>query len=312
VLLPAYNAGGYLRPAVDSILRQSFTNIELLIIDDGSTDDSFSTLQDIDDPRVIIFHQKNSGKAVALNRALDILKGQFWLIQDADDLSYPNRIEWLLQKFNEHPELSAVFSGHDLLMGTTRFAPTCSSLTTNQCRNEILNFRIPAHDATGMYRTSSIQKQKFDPALRIGQGVDFILRTGESHLICRIGRCLYTYRINFQSSIRKQPSNNNHWINSVMQKACARRGIDYTQENHSQPTTKSSTQTQSHLNHIVSHCMDSVVDLKQLRHLIKAIQTGLICARISPLELSFYKPLIYSLLPIQLIMEYRKRKFESR
>lgn len=93
ILISVYNAGGYLRPSVQSILSQTYSNLEILIIDDGSTDHCMDTIADLKDPRIRVISQENAGKAVALNRALAVLSGEFYAIQDADDVSYPTRIE---------------------------------------------------------------------------------------------------------------------------------------------------------------------------------------------------------------------------
>lgn len=307
VLLPAYNAGPYLRPALESILSQTYPRLEIIVVDDGSTDESLTTIKDIADGRLSIIQQENSGKAVALNKALGLIKGEYWLIQDADDLSHPGRVENLLGKMAANPELAAVYSGHDLLVRKRQFAATCSLRSTDQCRYEVNNFRIPAHDATGMYRTEQVANLHFDPELRIGQGIDFALQVGELFPVSRLDMCLYTYRINYQSTIRKNPQDNIKWVNLVIKKACIRRGLDY--KKHCLPDTIArGRQSRSKLNHIVSHCMESVVDYKVSGHWFKVMQTGLICLKIAPGNYTFYKPLIYSFLPLVLIQKYRKVK----
>ena len=307
VLLPTYNAGLFLRPALESILRQTYLQLEIIVIDDGSTDDSLATIKNIYDSRIVVIRQENYGKAVALNKALDLIKGEYWLIQDADDLSYPDRIENLLGELMVRQKLAAVYSGHDLLVGDRRFAPTTSPRTVDQCRHGIDNFRMPAHDATGMYRTKQVCRLRFDPELRIGQGVDFSLQTGELFPVSRLDKCLYTYRINYQSTIRKNPQDNIKWINQVIKKACIRRGLDYG-THCLQDTMVKGKQSKSKLNHIVSHCMESVVDLKASGDGMAGIRTGWKCLQIAPNNYTFYKPLIYSFLPLVLIQQYRKVK----
>ena len=72
VIIPVFNAGAYLRPAVESIINQTYSNLEIIIIDDGSTDNCINTITDIikQDSRVLLISQKNAGKAAALNRAV--------------------------------------------------------------------------------------------------------------------------------------------------------------------------------------------------------------------------------------------------
>jgi glycosyltransferase involved in cell wall biosynthesis len=307
VLLPTYNAGKYLRPALESILQQTYSNLEIIVINDGSTDGSLSTIDHTTDSRITIIHQKNSGKSAALNKALGLMIGEYWLVQDADDLSYSNRVEELLKVLKANENLAAVYSGHDLLIKNTLFAPTTSPKTVAQCNVLINSLRMPAHDATGMYRTAFVSKLRWDPELKIGEGLDFILRVGERFPLCCLNQCLYTYRINENSLIRKTPCNNITGVNQAIKKACIRRDLDYN-IHRLQATTRSGKRAMSELNHIVSHCMESVVDLKVSGHWIKAIGTGITCFKIAPDNYSFYKPLVYSLLPVFIIKKYRKIK----
>lgn len=115
VLIPTYNAGDYLRPAVISIINQTYRSLEIIVIDDGSTDNSINSIEDIQDHRLQILRKENGGKPSALNLALGMIKGQFWMIQDADDLSYPERVEKQINALQDNPDLAAVFIGTDLI-----------------------------------------------------------------------------------------------------------------------------------------------------------------------------------------------------
>jgi len=94
VLLPVYNASRYLREAVDSILKQTFKDFELLIINDGSYDDSAEILAFYSDSRIrIINHVQNLGLIKTLNEGFEIARGEYIVRMDADDVSLPTRIE---------------------------------------------------------------------------------------------------------------------------------------------------------------------------------------------------------------------------
>src|SRR5580704_14644764 len=106
VALPVYNAGGYLRPAVQSILRQTYTNWELLVMDDGSTDGSLETVADILDPRITLIRGgSNEGTAVRQNQAIDLAKGQLLARMDQDDVSYPGRFASQVALLRGRPEV---------------------------------------------------------------------------------------------------------------------------------------------------------------------------------------------------------------
>lgn len=311
VLVPTYNAGNYLRPAVQSILDQTYQKIEVLIIDDGSTDGSLETLRHLSDDRLSIIHQQNGGKSVALNKGLEMIKGDFWLIQDADDLSYPDRVEELLAELLRHNKLAATYSGHDLIVGSRRFAPTFTPHASKGCKKEIANYRMVAHDATGMYRSSLVGPLRFNPELRIGQGIDFSLQVGERHPISKIGRCLYSYRINYNSTIRKNSANNAMWVSLVKHKAAVRRNTPITDEPVKASRERSKARN-TRLTHIVSHCMSSVLDHKEAELQFQAFKIGLICASIAPYRLEFFKPLLYALTPLRVIQVYRWMKYINR
>jgi len=90
--MPVYNAGKYLRLAVLSIVRQTFTDWELLIVDDGSTDNALQGIADIDDARIRILRDgKNKGLAARLNECIDLARGKYFARMDQDDVSYPER-----------------------------------------------------------------------------------------------------------------------------------------------------------------------------------------------------------------------------
>jgi glycosyltransferase involved in cell wall biosynthesis len=94
VAMPVYNAGLFLRPAVLSILSQTYRNWELLIIDDGSTDNCLSSIADIHDSRITLMQDGlNKGLAARLNQAIEMAHGRFLARMDQDDISYPERFE---------------------------------------------------------------------------------------------------------------------------------------------------------------------------------------------------------------------------
>jgi glycosyltransferase involved in cell wall biosynthesis len=114
VLIASYNAGEYLKPSLMSIFEQSYKRLEVILIDDGSTDGSIESITGLTDVRLQIIRQPNCGKPCALNAALDIMSGELFAIHDADDLSHPLRIERQVSRLMAEPDLAAVFCGHEL------------------------------------------------------------------------------------------------------------------------------------------------------------------------------------------------------
>lgn len=103
VLLPVYNAERYVAEAISSILTQTFTDFELIIINDGSTDNSGNVIKQFKDQRIILVEQNNQGLATSLNNGLKIAKGRYIARQDNDDVSAPDRFQKQVEYLEKHP-----------------------------------------------------------------------------------------------------------------------------------------------------------------------------------------------------------------
>jgi glycosyltransferase involved in cell wall biosynthesis len=105
VLMPVYNAELFLREAMDSILHQTFTDFEFLIIDDGSTDASVDIIKSYSDPRIrFIKNERNLGISLTLNKGIELAKAELIARMDADDISYPDRLQKQYDYMIAHPD----------------------------------------------------------------------------------------------------------------------------------------------------------------------------------------------------------------
>ncbi len=302
IFIPVYNAGRYLRPSLESILCQSYERLEIIIIDDGSTDGCISTILDIKDQRIKILRQRNYGKPTALNRALEIMNGHFYAIQDADDISYPRRIEYLLNTMNQHPEVAGVFSGYDIIFNEKHTAPVFRYKSIEECRKDIHKMRMPSHDPTAMYRTSMVKDFRYEPTLTIGEGLDYILRVGEQYSLIVIGECLYSYRINQFSLTRSNTDRIAEKVQIALSRAYERRGKIYKLE-----MQKKKRKMSAH-DAMVPQFMESVLDFKRIGRGMSAFKTALQFLTLNPYRFSHYKPIIYFFIPLYFINQYREIK----
>ena len=116
VLMSVYNDARYLPAAVESILRQSLDDFELLIIDDGSADGSAGYLARLSDPRVrVVRNERNLGLTRSLNRGLDLARGLFLARMDADDVAAPQRLERQVECLDRHPNVGVLGSSRVLI-----------------------------------------------------------------------------------------------------------------------------------------------------------------------------------------------------
>lgn len=107
VIIPAFNAERFLREAIQSILDQGHQPLEVVVIDDGSTDETSQIAGSFGDP-IRVLYQKNSGPPAARNHGLREAKGDFIGFLDADDMWAPQKLSWQLEAFHNDPELQAV------------------------------------------------------------------------------------------------------------------------------------------------------------------------------------------------------------
>lgn len=306
VIVCAYNAGPYLADAVRSACDQTYRRTEIIVVDDGSTDGSVDAMREaVRDERVKVLTQKQSGKAAALNYALKVAQGDLYAIQDADDLSHPERVEHQVRTLCDNPDVAAVFTGHELIIEGSRFAQRFRSKTRSQCLLDIGAFRMPAHDPTVMYRRSMVGGMEYDEELRIGQGYDYILRVGEQHPMLVLGRCLYAYRVHLASITRRAPSQRQAFVQKVVSKACERRGIPYDELVRSSDGASRNRQRFAD-NNLAANFIESVIDSVLAGRRREGVRTGLRCVGLHPTNFHYYKALVYALAPLSSV-RWRRR-----
>jgi len=158
VLLPVYNAQNYLREAIDSILNQSFTDFELIIINDGSKDRSKEIIDSYTDSRIKAIHQDNAGLPVSLNRAIAIAKGKYLARQDHDDVSLPKRLEEQVSYMDEQG-LDICGCDFDIINEGGQVIDSINAPHTPEMMIITLACTVPFAHGSVMIRKSFLEKQ---------------------------------------------------------------------------------------------------------------------------------------------------------
>jgi glycosyltransferase involved in cell wall biosynthesis len=117
VVIPLYNHEPYIKEAIDSILNQSFNDFELIIINDGSQDNSEGIVKSVHDDRIRYYYQQNQGTHNALNRGIDLARGEYISILNSDDVYYSNRLEKMVMILEQDSSVRAVFSHIEFIDG---------------------------------------------------------------------------------------------------------------------------------------------------------------------------------------------------
>lgn len=177
ILMPAYNAAKYIEDAIKSVITQGYKNWELIIIDDGSTDESAALVSSISDQRIKYFYQKNQGVSAARNKALEIMQGDFFSFLDADDCfpenALANQVEYMLQ----HPDCT-ILGGRvrtrnaDFSQTLRFFQPTFSG---NPLREYVRLKDTCFFSITGFVRRAPVQMYRFQTELTHGEDLLFYI-----------------------------------------------------------------------------------------------------------------------------------------
>lgn len=178
--MSVYNGEKYLREAVDSILNQTFCDFEFIVVDDGSTDRTWTILQSYGDPRIVLLrNEENIGLTRSLNRGLAVARGDYIARMDADDISLPERFEKQAKALDENPRLGLVGSNTYLFNASGRRKTKKYPQTDFEIRWQLLFSNSLSHPAV-MFRRHLVEKVGFyNETLPIAQDYEFFSRMAE-------------------------------------------------------------------------------------------------------------------------------------
>jgi glycosyltransferase involved in cell wall biosynthesis len=197
VIMGVYNGERYLHEAIESILQQTFTDFEFIIINDGSNDTASSILQSYKDPRIVLINNdRNIGLTKSLNRGLEICRGVYIARMDVDDISLPERLERQVRYLDANPEIGLLASsfvyideaGNEKMLSnppTNKAQLKEAMLKENQFCHGVVMFRRSCIEKVGSYR----------PEFRYTQDYDQWLRILEFYEIASLPEVLYKYRV---------------------------------------------------------------------------------------------------------------------
>lgn len=207
VILPVYNAEQYLDVAIRSVLWQTYTNFELIILNDGSTDRSDEIIRQYNDKRIRYSRQDNRGLIATLNTLIGQARGQYIARMDADDVSLPERLATQVHRFEQDPPLGLlgswvqVIDHDDDFVGTVRYPVTDTVIrATLAVRNSF------AHGSV-MFRRS-LQPTYSTEALH-AEDYDLWCRLAGSTKMANIPEVLYQWRFHPQSTSSTSSIQNN-------------------------------------------------------------------------------------------------------
>lgn len=230
VVIPLYNAREYFRAALESILTQTYGNLQILVINDGSTDGSETILQDYQDKRINLWNQENLGPGIAMNRAIKYAHEQgieFIARQDADDISMPGRLEKQVMLMLANTTMAACSANcyyidpkDERIIGTSTI-----STSIRMIKWEISHGLRGLIQPAVIFRTSALIKiGGYDPKFKLAEETDLFLRLNAQHDFINSDEYLVKIRLNAVSLSMKNPEQNINYQVYALYCAKKRRG----------------------------------------------------------------------------------------
>ena len=196
VVVPVYNGAEYLFETLDSVFSQTFQDLECVVVDDGSTDNTQAVLASSRDDRLrVITHEQNRGLSAARNTGIIAAAGEYIVFLDDDDLLHPEAVERLVTAIEDTaPSCAGVFTGHRRLvsgdLAGERGVP--AGRTT---RTELEASNVVGGPSCTLFRTDvCLEVDGFDESLVCREDIDFYLRVTDQYWLLGIDRQLYDRR----------------------------------------------------------------------------------------------------------------------
>jgi glycosyltransferase involved in cell wall biosynthesis len=217
ILVPVYNVEPYLRQAIDSILAQTFTDFELILINDGSTDRSGEIIDSYRarDSRIVAVHKENEGVARTLNRGLAMARGKYIRRFDSDDTCLPTALEHQIEFLEQHPDVALVGTQIAFQSASGKIAWNFRNPHNKYFQNR--DYRIvdaseffdgcPIIHATVLIRTEIIKHLGgYRTEFLTSEDIDLWLRIIEVYPAAALNECSYFVRLHQTSATRRHKS----------------------------------------------------------------------------------------------------------
>ena len=208
IVLAVYNGERHLRAAIHSLLTQTFTDFELIVVNDGSTDRSRDIVLASSDPRIrLLDNPQNLGLTPSLNRGIDAARGEFIARLDADDVATPNRLACQVAFLDRHPEIALVGSWWRRIDEKGRRLGREQSPLDHTLLRWSLLFYCPFTHSSVTWRRNAVNDEvgQYDSAFSYAMDWEYWSRIASRLRVANIGRVLANYRVGPYSMTANHP-----------------------------------------------------------------------------------------------------------
>ena len=230
VIIPAYNAEDYINESIQSMLDQSYVNIEIIIINDASTDNTKNIIETYNDNRITLINNPNNlGCAASLNVGINASTGKYIARMDSDDISLPNRIHTQVTLLEKHEEIAGC--GTWIKTFGQQAEIWKYPVKSNRLKCELL-FRCELAHPTTMYRRDILNKYqiRYNDKIKYVEDYDFWRQIIEHEKLCNISEPLLLYRIHDSNISRSNITEKNMSLMNIHKQFLDKIGINATSQ----------------------------------------------------------------------------------
>jgi glycosyltransferase involved in cell wall biosynthesis len=202
IMMPAYNAERFIGQAIESVLVQSYPNWELIVVNDGSTDNTAEVVAGYSDSRIRLLHQPNGGESAARNTALKNMHGELVAFLDADDQYLPHHLESTVSFLEEHLDYEGVYTDGYYCDATGNLLQTLTSRRRGPFQGDVFAEAVRGSDLFGPPVSVVVRRDpivnhhlRFDEEIVIGPDWVFLTQFAEVGLFGYLGETTCLYRI---------------------------------------------------------------------------------------------------------------------
>lgn len=207
VLMPAYNAIDTIREAIDSTLSQTLPDLEVLVVDDGSTDATAEVVETYTDPRVrLLRNAKNLGIPATRQRGADEARGEYLAILDSDDVAHPRRFERQVAYLDAHPDCALVGTWARIVSPDGSFRKLRRKHAGSDALRARMLFTNLVKDATAMTRTALVREYRFREEYPVCELTELWQRMAARYEVANIPEALTTHREHEASITERSPA----------------------------------------------------------------------------------------------------------
>lgn len=235
VVIPTHNCAPYVEEAIRSVLSQSYSNKEVVIVDDGSTDDTHLRMSSFGES-IRVIRQRNAGPAAARNRGVSAARGEYVAFLDGDDVWLPGKLDAQMRYLTANPDVRLVYGGFSLWRADAagRYPPAESLgdessdgdgawIPAGYLYSRLLLDSVICIITTVIHRSVFDTLRGFDESLRTGEDYDFWIRASRQYPAHELKRKVALYRVHSESSTRVPRATSSEY--AVLRRALEKYGM---------------------------------------------------------------------------------------